>query len=480
MSMSWQAFDRVYFKFMAPGLIAAAGIFFVLIAPWHKQHLLIDFFVLYYALIFFSQWRFGKPTAPPASLQLRKLDPETFTHLQNIALQEYQYIQETMAQAMDDRHTLINYFLLTAGVMIAAIGGIYSQEGMQYSPYKKHITIALCLIFCFVAWIYLLKIVRLRQAWCESCAAMNRIKEFFLINTGVDDEETSPFFWKTATIPRAARKGNLFHLEVVLISFLASVTIGVVSVLLSSAHDWRATFGVPIFFFILSFFLLTSAYSIFLKEQPVRITQRTSHALRAEILAQRPTRVLIKKEETILQDFFTVHKATLQFEKYNGPLSPEIQRLNLVRGQSSAILLFDEAEHEFVFVEQFRYPAYDYNRESGWLIEVIAGIVDEGETPRATALREAREETGYEVEKIEKLTEFYVSPGGSSERVFVFWGKLGSRTGKGGGNSSEAEDIRLVRIPVPLAYQLLDEGFFEDAKTIVALRALYSRVQREV
>jgi ADP-ribose pyrophosphatase len=350
---------------------------------------------------------------------------------------------------------------------------------MKYSPYKNHIAITIGLVFCFIAWIYLMKIIRLRQAWCESCAAMNRIKEFFLLNSGFHkSHQASPFYWKIGTIPPADKKGTLFHLEAILIGFLAALAIAFVSVLLLQSDSWRTTFWIPGVFFLIGFILLSATYFVFLEELPDESATVSAVSANTTLPAQSSPRVIIHNTETLVDDFFRVQKATLQFKKYDGTLSERVERLNFERGDSTAILLHDAAADEFIFVEQFRYPTYVSNPENGWLTETIAGMIDEGEMPLQAALREAVEETGYEVREAEALVEFYVSPGGSSEHISVFWGKLGNQLGAGGGKAGEQENIRLVRMPVAEAYQKLEHGFFKDAKTIIALQAVRHRVMK--
>ncbi|KAA0230154.1 NUDIX hydrolase [candidate division KSB1 bacterium] len=482
--------SRIIFKIISPIFIVLAIVLFVGFRPDLRQHLLLDFCVVYYAMVWFSRWRFGPPNTPVSTPPPVKLEvaPKHAKALREMALHEYEYIRETMAQAMNDRHTLVNYFLLTTGLVIAAIGAVYSDEGMRYSSHKEQITIAICLILSIVAWLYLLKIVRLRQAWRESSVAMNRIKQFFLMNAGLADEhESSPFLWKSKTIPRPARKGNLYHLAVILISLIAALAVGLASVLLLPDYDWRITFWAPMLFFAHHFLLQLSAYDIFLTDEPSgrkKKSPKTGAAMNSSGGSPKnsntqsaPARqVIAHKEETVYKNFFKIQKALLQYEKFDGTLSKKVQRFNSEHGHSAAILLHDPATVEFVLVEQFRYPAYVFNAENGWLLEIIAGLIENNEKPMEVARREVREETGYEVQDIEFLREFFPSPGSSSERIFIFFGKVGKKVAPGGGLSSEAEDIRVVRLPVREAYRLVDEGHIHDAKTLVALLSVRERL----
>lgn len=475
--------SRFFFKYYAPLLILLAGVYFLRFAPATQQHVPLAFALVYYLVVRYSYRKFGHSPSPSTLLTPAKRGGKISEELRTIALYEYEYVRETMAQAMNDRHTLINYFLLATGVVLATIGAIYSKEGLADFAYKLHLTVAICLTFCFVAWIYFLKIVRLRQAWCESCAAMNRIKQFFLVNEEHEvPEEQSPFLWKSKTIPPPAKKGNLFHLEALLINFISALAFGAVSVLLLPQDDVLDLIEAPIIFFVFAFFLQLSAYTVFLEEKPgKKKAQAPGREVQAWDCKQQPRKVVLHEERLVLDDFFKVKKAKLQFEKFDGHLSAEIEQLSFIRGHAVAILLYDEAAHEFIFIEQFRYPYFENQPERGWMIEIVAGMVDEGESPHVAAQRETIEEIGYSCDDVEPLAEFYVSPGSSSERISVFWGKLGKRVAEGGGKKSENENIRLVRMTAAEAYQALDEGKFQDAKTIIALlkaKALMQNKQR--
>jgi ADP-ribose pyrophosphatase len=462
--------SRAIFKYLAPALLALASFYFLRFAPDARQQVSLGFAWFFYLVVRYSYYKFGQSPAQATPLTPAKRDGGISEELRVIALHEYEYVRETMAQAMNDRHTLINYFLLVTGVVLATIGAVYSKEGLVDFDYKLHLTVVICLMFCLIAWTYFLKIVRLRQAWCESCAAMNRIKQFFLVNEERSvPEEQSPFLWKSNTIPLPAKKGNLFHLEALLINFVSALALGAVSVLLLPPETWDKTFWIPFVFFAFGFFLQLSAYTVFLEEKPNKKAKAEPQTLRALDCNEQARKIILHEERLALDDFFKVKKAALQFEKFDGTLGEKIEQLSFIRGRAVAILLYDEAARDFIFIEQFRYPYFESQRERGWIIEIVAGMVDQNETPLAAAQRETIEEIGYSCEEVKPLAEFYVSPGSSAEHVSVFWGKLGKKISEGGGKTSENENLRLVRMPVAEAYRRLEEGKFQDAKTMIAL-----------
>ncbi len=183
-------------------------------------------------------------------------------------------------------------------------------------------------------------------------------------------------------------------------------------------------------------------------------------------------RILEKSRE--YDGFFKIDKATLQYEKFNGEMSEPVTRLDFNRGNTVAVLLYDEDKDSVILVKQFRYSAY-VNDGPGWILEIVAGIVDEGRDAVSVARAELMEEAGYEVEGLEFISRFYVSPAGTSERIDLYLGLAHRRTGSGGGMAHEGEDTQVVEIPFPKAMKMIETGEICDAKTIIALQWLKLR-----
>jgi hypothetical protein len=125
---------------------------------------------------------------------------------------------------MDDRHTLVNYFLIIMGAIFSFNFG-FLKDSAPPQPYHFTIIQITALMCNFIGWIYFFKIVRLRQAWIESARAMNHIKELFLHAGGIKDKEAQLIFrWKPTTLPRANKSMTVFHYSAVLLTFFSSVT----------------------------------------------------------------------------------------------------------------------------------------------------------------------------------------------------------------------------------------------------------------
>jgi len=189
-------------------------------------------------------------------------------------------------------------------------------------------------------------------------------------------------------------------------------------------------------------------------------------------------KVEVINRRRVLDDFFKVDEARLRFERYDGSMSEEIRRLNFERGDSVAALLLDGKKGVVYLVEQFMYPTLA--KAGGWLETVAAGMIDEGETPEEAVRREIREETGFAAERIEPIASLFVSPGGSSERIFLFCALVSdaARVAAGGGVAAEHEDIKIVALGLDDFLVRLAAGAFADAKTIVAGYWLKDNLER--
>jgi nudix-type nucleoside diphosphatase (YffH/AdpP family) len=186
-------------------------------------------------------------------------------------------------------------------------------------------------------------------------------------------------------------------------------------------------------------------------------------------------RVIIDRTKRILDDFFKVDEAFLRYERFDGTMSPVVRRLNFERGDSVAALIFKPETKRIILVNQFKYPTYE--KGSGWITETMAGMIDKDEDPETAVRREILEETGYDLRTLEHISTFYVSPGGSSERIVLYYAEVDDRKiTAGGGLAAEGEDIINVELSIEDALKQIDSGEIADAKTIVAILWLRNRI----
>jgi ADP-ribose pyrophosphatase len=171
--------------------------------------------------------------------------------------------------------------------------------------------------------------------------------------------------------------------------------------------------------------------------------------------------------------FFKVDEIDVSHEAYDRTMRRE-QRLVFERGDAVAVLLYDAASNEVVVLEQFRAPALiarrrdDPHASDGWIVEAVAGMVDHGETPEQTVIREALEEAGYRIAAPRPIGTFFSSPGGTSERIFLYFAEIvaSDRVGAGGGIAGE-EDIAVVRLGVDELFRRLDTRQIQDPKLAI-------------
>ncbi|MAS25660.1 MAG: ADP-ribose diphosphatase [Oceanospirillaceae bacterium] len=180
----------------------------------------------------------------------------------------------------------------------------------------------------------------------------------------------------------------------------------------------------------------------------------------------------IVKTESVFKGFFRIDKVTLKYRLFRGGWTTEFTRELFERGEAVCVLLYDPVRDVVTLVEQFRIGAL-HDERSPWLLELVAGMVEEGEQYDEVARRETQEEAGCEFYKLLPICRYWVSPGGTSERVQLYCGLIDS-DGVGGihGLEEEHEDIRLVSLPFSQAWDLQEQGAINNAATIMALQWL--------
>ncbi|HDP99731.1 MAG TPA: NUDIX hydrolase [bacterium] len=189
-------------------------------------------------------------------------------------------------------------------------------------------------------------------------------------------------------------------------------------------------------------------------------------------------KVIIKKTQRVLDDIFKVDRSVVQFEKFDGRLSRDVVRLNFVRGDAVAALLINRSQQKVVLVKQFRFPVYTKQPEKSWLLEIVAGVIDDGESPQETIIREIAEETGYMVDQVQAIGFFYPSPGASNEIIYLYSAEVKAKQqqNQGGGVAAEDEDIQVVEFSFDEIFSLLESGEIVDGKTIIALQWLRANI----
>ncbi len=144
-------------------------------------------------------------------------------------------------------------------------------------------------------------------------------------------------------------------------------------------------------------------------------------------------------------------------------------KFDIIEHGGSVVLVPLDADGNLLFVRQYRHAA------GADLLELPAGTLDEGEPPELCAAREIREETGFAAGKLEKLGDFYLAPGYSTEFMTVF---LATELTHDPLEADADEFLSVERIPVKDAFEMAERGEMPDAKSLAAL--LLARPRLEV
>ncbi len=180
----------------------------------------------------------------------------------------------------------------------------------------------------------------------------------------------------------------------------------------------------------------------------------------------------IIEREVGYQGFFRLERYRLRHELFSGGVSGVLTRELFERGHAAAVLPYDPERDAVVLIEQFRVGALD-DAHGPWLLEIVAGVMEEGESAKDLVRREAMEEAGCVIHELQPICEFLVSPGGTSERISLFCGRVDSRQAGGvHGVHEEGEDIRVHVLPLSEALRDVAQGKIRSASPIIALQWL--------
>ncbi|MGO1750637.1 MAG: NUDIX domain-containing protein [Marinobacter sp.] len=182
--------------------------------------------------------------------------------------------------------------------------------------------------------------------------------------------------------------------------------------------------------------------------------------------------VNIEKRETVFQGFFRMDKLWLTHPRFDGRNMPQFTRELFIRGDATCVLPYDPDRDEIVLLEQFRLGALGRN-QSPWLLELVAGMNEEGETNEDVAQREGQEEAGLSFSKLEKICEYLVSPGGTTEMIHLYYGRVSTESAGGlYGLEHEHEDIRAHVVSAEEAIAMISDGRINNAAAIIAIQWL--------
>lgn len=190
--------------------------------------------------------------------------------------------------------------------------------------------------------------------------------------------------------------------------------------------------------------------------------------------------VQIVSSETAWKGRFSVEVVRFRHRRFDGAMSGVRSWELLCRGRAAGVLPYDPMTDQVALIEQFRLPALAAGL-APVMVEIPAGLCDGAEEPAATAVREAREETGLAVDLLERMGDFVLTPGASDERCTMFAGRIHApEAGPDGiigqgGLAAEQEDIRVRLHPATDAIKAAVAGRYANSVTAIALLWLAAR-----
>ncbi|WP_432697460.1 NUDIX domain-containing protein [Marinobacterium sp. YM272] len=179
----------------------------------------------------------------------------------------------------------------------------------------------------------------------------------------------------------------------------------------------------------------------------------------------------IEDDSRVFDGYFKMHRLTLSHKRYQGG-EVRITRELFRRGNAVCVLLYDPYKDAVVMVEQFRVGALDAP-EGPWLLELVAGIVEPGESAADVAIRESDEEAGMKLGGVRKISRFLPSPGACDEWIDLMFACVDASDAQGvHGLPEEGEDIRVRVLAADEALELVRNGRINSGPAIIGLQWL--------
>jgi ADP-ribose pyrophosphatase len=184
------------------------------------------------------------------------------------------------------------------------------------------------------------------------------------------------------------------------------------------------------------------------------------------------------EREIVYQGFFRLARYRLRHALFEGGWSAPLTREIFERGHAAAVMPYDAQRDAVALIEQFRPGALEA-RDGPWLLEFVAGIIEPGESAEDVVRREAVEEAGCTIGALELISEYLVSPGGTTETTTLYAGQA-DLTGAGGihGLDDENEDIRVHVVDAREAIAMADDGRVANAMGVIGLNWLARHRER--
>lgn len=190
-------------------------------------------------------------------------------------------------------------------------------------------------------------------------------------------------------------------------------------------------------------------------------------------------KIEVLAEDELHDGFFRLRRVTLSHETFAGGMSAPISREVLDMRRAVAVLLYDPDRDEVVLIEQFRIGA-TVHAEGAWVLELVAGIVEPGESDADVAHRESMEEAGCMISELAPVHEYMVAPAATTERIALFVARVDAGDAGGiHGVVEEGEDIRVIVMSADEAIaEAMPGGRINTTTPIIAMQWLAANRER--
>tara|TARA_B100000683_G_C12438278_1_gene534862 strand:- start:619 stop:1200 length:582 start_codon:yes stop_codon:yes gene_type:complete len=186
----------------------------------------------------------------------------------------------------------------------------------------------------------------------------------------------------------------------------------------------------------------------------------------------------IINKKNIHNGFFKMNEYILKYKKYDGSWSKEVKREIFGGAMVSAVLPYDPVKREIVLIQQFR-PGTIAKEFNNYLYEIVAGIIESGETAEDTAKRECLEETGCKIKKITPIQGYFPAPGSSESFYHLFLGEIDTFEGERVmGLESENEDILVRSYKLSDVKEMMEKGEILNGLTLIALQWFFLNISK--
>lgn len=184
--------------------------------------------------------------------------------------------------------------------------------------------------------------------------------------------------------------------------------------------------------------------------------------------------IKITKTELLSDNWYVLNKVSYELHKTDGTVENQTREV-YDRGNGATILLYNKTSKTIILTRQLRIPTYLNGNKTGMMIETCAGLLDT-ENAEECIKRETEEETGYQISKVKKVFEVYMSPGSVTEIIYFFVAEYSKemKVNDGGGLDEEQENIEVLELGFDAAYAMIASNEIKDAKTIMLLQ--YSKI----